>query len=438
MTFSSQDSETVTSNLSPELASEFPPEFSSTELSLDEEVGLQRPQKVSHPIQNFLSAMGLVTLGAGLVIAGGYASGGTFSLFGTPTQTSSTAPAAPSQPNPIAATPQNFVAEVVSQAGPAVVRIDATVNQTTQNSPFNDPRLREFFGGGFETPSAPKSGLGSGFILSDKGEIVTNAHVVSGADRVQVTLKDGRTLDGEVLGTDPVTDVAVIKIDADNLPTLPLGDSEGLQTGEWAIAIGNPLGLDNTVTEGIISATGRSSGQVGVPDKRVDFIQTDAAINPGNSGGPLLNARGEVIGVNTAIIQGAQGLGFAIPINTVKDIADQIIAKGSVDHPYLGIQMVTLSDSVKGELDKVGEGDRIKTDTGVLVIDVQPNSPADDAGLRPGDVIQSLASNSIEKAEQVQDTVASSSIGQELDLTINRSGQNISLSLTPGKLRTQG
>ena len=248
------------------------------------------------------------------------------------------------------------------------------------------PACVSSFGGGFKAPSAPQSGIGSGFILSKEGQIITNSHVVSGADRVQVTLKDGRTFDGKVMGTDPVTDVAVIKINAENLPTIPLGDSDGLQTGEWAIAIGNPLGLDNTVTEGIISATGRSSGQVGVPDKRVDFIQTDAAINPGNSGGPLLNARGEVIGVNTAIIQGAQGLGFAIPINTVKNIADQIIAKGSVDHPYLGIQMVTLSDSVRGELDKAGEGDRIQVDTGVLVIDVQPNSPADDAGLRPGDV----------------------------------------------------
>lgn len=438
MTFSSQDSEIVTSNLSPELASEFPPEFSSTELSLDEEVGLHRPQRASHPIQNFLSAIGLVTLGAGLVIAGGYASGGNFSLFGTPTQSSKSTTVEPTQPSSFAANPQNFVAGVVAQAGPAVVRIDATVNRTANNSPFNDPRLREFFGGGFEAPSAPQSGIGSGFILSNEGQIITNSHVVSGADRVQVTLKDGRIFDGKVMGTDPVTDVAVIKIDADNLPTLPLGDSSGLQTGEWAIAIGNPLGLDNTVTEGIISATGRSSGQVGVPDKRVDFIQTDAAINPGNSGGPLLNARGEVIGVNTAIIQGAQGLGFAIPINTVKNIADQIIAKGSVDHPYLGIQMVTLSDSVLGELKNAGEGDRIKTDTGVLVIDVQPNSPADDAGLRPGDVIQSLANTSIEKAEQVQDSVASSSIGTALDLTVNRRGKSISLSLTPGKLQTQG
>jgi S1-C subfamily serine protease len=170
----------------------------------------------------------------------------------------------------------------------------------------------------------------------------------------------------------------------------------------------------------------------------VNFIQTDAAINPGNSGGPLLNAQGQVIGVNTAIIQGAQGLGFSIPINTVKEIVDQLIATGSVDHPYLGIQMVALSPDILRKLQNSGEGDRLSVKEGVLIVGVQPNSPAAKAGLKPGDVIQSLASRPIQTAEEVQAAVASSEIGQTLPLTINRQGNNLSLSLQPGKLPTQG
>src|SRR4028119_20504 len=217
---------------------------------------------------------------------------------------------------------------------------------------FNDPFFRRFFGS--RVPTEPDTrverGTGSGFIISSNGQILTNAHVVAGADTVSVTLKDGRAFKGKVLGVDTVTDVAVVKIDAGNLPAVSLGNSDQLKPGEWAIAIGNPLGLDNTVTTGIISATGRTSSQVGVPDKRVQFIQTDAAINPGNSGGPLLNASGQVIGMNTAIIQRAQGLGFAIPINTAQRIANQLVTQGKVEHPYLGIQMVTLTPELKKNL----------------------------------------------------------------------------------------
>lgn len=326
---------------------------------------------------------------------------------------------------------QSFVADVVAQAGDAVVRINASVTQPVGSN----SQLREFLGLPSERPR--QSGVGSGFVFQDSGEIITNAHVIDGADKVQVTLKDGRSFEGKVIGSDPITDIAVVKVEASDLPTLPLGDSSLLQAGEWAIAIGNPLGLDNTVTEGIISATGRSSGQVGVPDKRVNFIQTDAAINPGNSGGPLLNAQGKVVGVNTAIIQGAQGLGFAIPINTVKEIASQLITKGTVDHPYVGIQMVTLSPEVLSDLQRQLGGDRIGTDKGVLVVGVQPNSPAANAGIKPGDVIQSLADQSVENAEQIQKAVANSDVGQSLSLTVNRQGNQVSLSLKPGKLQAQ-
>jgi len=217
----------------------------------------------------------------------------------------------------------NFIAEAAQKVGPAVVRIDSKRQVVSRGVPeefSNDPTLRRFFGN--REPQRPSSqveeGTGSGFIVDANGLILTNAHVVDGADQVSVLLKDGRRLQGKVLGADPVTDVAVVKVEASNLPIVSLGNSELLQPGEWAIAIGNPLGLDNTVTAGIISATGRSSAAIGVGDRRVGFIQTDAAINPGNSGGPLLNEKGEVVGMNTAIISGAQGLGFAVPINTAK------------------------------------------------------------------------------------------------------------------------
>ncbi|OUL33759.1 serine protease [Nostoc sp. T09] len=209
-------------------------------------------------------------------------------------------------------TNNNFIADAVAKTGSAVVRIDST---RTTPSRYTQSGTRV------------ARGTGSGFIIKSNGVILTNAHVVSGADRVTVTLKDGRRFTGQVLGADSATDVAVIQIQANNLPTVSLGNSDQLKPGEWAIAIGNPLGLDNTVTVGIISGTQRSSRAIGSRSREVSFIQTDAAINPGNSGGPLLNQSGQVIGINTAIIQGAQGLGFAIPINQAQQIATQLIAQ---------------------------------------------------------------------------------------------------------------
>ncbi|RUR74634.1 HhoA/HhoB/HtrA family serine endopeptidase [Chlorogloeopsis fritschii PCC 9212] len=332
----------------------------------------------------------------------------------------------------------NFVVKVVQKVGPAVVRIDAA-RTIMSRSPdeFSDPFFRRFFG---DLPSRSRPrverGSGSGFIISGNGQILTNSHVVNGADVVTVRLKDGRTFDGRVLGEDPITDVAVIKIDANNLPTIPLGNSEVLQPGEPVIAIGNPLGLDNTVTSGIISATGRSSSAIGASDKRVDYIQTDAAINPGNSGGPLLNARGEVIGMNTAILQGAQGLGFAIPINTAQRIGKELIANGKVDHPYLGIQMVTLTPELKERIeDRLGLN--VTSDRGVLLIDVVPSSPAAAAGLREGDVIQSINNQSVANIEEVQKLVENSKIGIPLQLQIQRNGQTQQVAVRPAPLPIQ-
>jgi len=331
--------------------------------------------------------------------------------------------------------PRNYVVDAVNRTGPAVVRINAsrTVarNQQIPEAFLEDPMFRQFFGD--QLRRMPKErverGTGSGFIINKEGDIITNAHVVSGADKVTVILKDGRQIEGRVLGSDELTDIAVVQVKSDNLPTVSIGSSANLQPGDWAIAIGNPLGLDNTVTAGIISAIGRNSGQIGV-DKRVSFIQTDAAINPGNSGGPLLNQNGEVIGVNTAIIQGAQGLGFAIPIETAQRIAKQLIQSGKVSRAYLGIQMVTVNASVKNQVNQDADfGVKISEDKGVLITRVVDNSPAAKAGAKRGDVITKFDDKEILTADQVTQLVEDRAVGDKIRMEVKRNGQAIALSV---------
>ncbi|MGJ3245743.1 MAG: HhoA/HhoB/HtrA family serine endopeptidase [Elainellaceae cyanobacterium] len=390
-----------------------------------------------------LTYLSFALVGAGIATTGNYLIEGANSQVDSASadvaqEPSSTAQAALPSTAPIPNS--DFISKVVDQAGPAVVRIDASRTVAVQ-TPELDPFLRRFFGS--QIPNAPSEriqrGVGSGFVMDRDGHIITNAHVVDGADTVDVTLKDGRSFAGTVLGTDPITDIAVVQIEADDLPTVTLSDSNQIRPGQWAIAIGNPLGLDNTVTAGIISATGRTSGEVGVPDKRVDFIQTDTAINPGNSGGPLLNERGEVIGVNTAIIQGAQGIGFAIPINTVQDIADQLIATGTVDHPYLGIQMATLTPELIQQINNnPNTGLNISEDTGVLIVGVAPNSPAAKAGLRNGDVIQTINDQDVSTSEEVQALVSDSPIGNDLNLELKRNGQVQTVVAQPEPFPNQG
>jgi S1-C subfamily serine protease len=341
--------------------------------------------------------------------------------------------------NKSVAVPRNYVVDAVNRTGPAVVRINASRTVAAENPQIpdaflEDPMFRQFFGD--QLRRMPKErverGTGSGFIINKEGDIITNAHVVSGADKVTVILKDGRQIEGKVLGSDELTDVAVIQVKSDNLPTVSLGSSQSLQTGDWAIAIGNPLGLDNTVTAGIISAIGRKSGQIGV-DKRVSFIQTDAAINPGNSGGPLLNQNGEVIGVNTAIIQGAQGLGFAIPIETAQRIAKQLIENGKVSRAYLGVQMVTVDDNVKAEVNKDSEFcSKISDDKGVLITKVVENSPAAKSGAKCGDVIVKFDNKEILTADQVTQLVEDRSVGDKITVEVKRNGQVIALNMEAG------
>jgi S1-C subfamily serine protease len=240
-----------------------------------------------------------------------------------------------------------------------------------------------------------------------------------------------------VKGIDEVTDLAVVKINAGkDLPVAPLGSSNNVQVGDWAIAVGNPLGFDNTVTLGIVSTLKRSSAQVGISDKRLDFIQTDAAINPGNSGGPLLNGLGEVIGINTAIRADAMGIGFAIPIDKAKAIATQLQRDGKVAHPYLGVQMVTLTP----ELAKQNNNDpnsmfEIPEVKGVLVMRVVPNSPAATAGIRRGDVIVQIDNKPITSAEQLQRVVEDSNLGQVLQVKVQRGNQTQMLSVRTAELK---
>jgi S1-C subfamily serine protease len=334
----------------------------------------------------------------------------------------------------------SFVTAAVDRVGSAVVRIDTEKTITRPVDPImEDPFFRHFFGDTFPpmSPTEQLRGLGSGFVIDKSGIILTNAHVVDQADKVTVRLKDGRTYEGKVKGIDEVTDLAVVKINAgSDLPVAPLGSSNSVQVGDWAIAVGNPLGFDNTVTLGIVSTLKRSSAQVGISDKRLDFIQTDAAINPGNSGGPLLNAEGEVIGINTAIRADAMGIGFAIPIDKAKAIAAQLQKNGKVAHPYLGVQMVTLTPRLARENNTdPNSAIQIPEVNGVLVMRVVPNSPAAAGGIRRGDVIVQIDSEPITNAEQLQRVVEDSRLGQSLQVTVQRGNQTQSLSVRTAQLQ---
>jgi serine protease Do len=272
------------------------------------------------------------------------------------------------------------------------------------------PQFAPFFG----MPTGPiqQKAIGSGVIVSQDGYILTNAHVVSGAQQLTVTLLDGRTFKGRVVGADPVTDLAVVKIPASALPAAPLGDSSTLQPGDWAIAIGNPYGLNFTVTAGVISAMGRT-----LPDGPEEtFIQTDAPINPGNSGGPLVDTDGRVIGINSAKFENAQGIGFSIPINTAKGIMAQLIASGHVTRPYLGVYLQPLTPDLASELN-------LAPDTkGALIADVAPNSPAAAAGLQRGDVVIQADGHKTPEPSTLVTLVHGKKVGDKMMLLVMRQG----------------
>lgn len=317
----------------------------------------------------------------------------------------------------------NTVADIASQASKCVVNIDTRRSVSVPDSPFhfNLPfKEFEFFFGPdmqpFQGKSIPNSfesrGNGSGVIYRADGYILTNNHVVQ-ADEINVTLDDKRTFKGKVVGRDSFTDLALVKIDAANLPEARFGSSKSLRPGDWAIAIGSPMGLDHTVTFGIVSALGRSLNELGT---NVELIQTDAAINPGNSGGPLLNIKGEVIGLNTAIRGDAQNVGFAIPVDVAHEVAEQLLSHGKIARAYLGVYMQDLDVSLKKSLGLPEKSN------GVLVARVSPDSPADKAGMMQGDVIQKIDGKQMESSKQVQELVRKHKPGDSLNLLVMRNG----------------
>ena len=343
---------------------------------------------------------------------------------------------------PLPVANKSFVAAAVARTGPAVVRIDTETVVNRRVEPFfDDPFFREFFGNQFpmRIPEQQQriTGQGSGFIIDATGVILTNAHVVSNADKVTVTLKDGRTFNGQVRGTDELTDLAVVKVDprGQTLPVAPLGDSDQMEVGDWAIAVGNPMGLDNTVTLGIISTIGRSAAEAGIPDKRIDFIQTDAAINPGNSGGPLLNQSGEVIGINTAIRANAMGIGFAIPIDKAKALESTLASGKQVLHPYIGVQMLNLTPELARENNQDPNAPFLLPEIpGILVVRVLPNSPAEKAAMRRGDVIVAANGKEVTDGSQFQNIVENAGINQKLKLKLQRGDRLVELTVQTEQL----
>ena len=323
---------------------------------------------------------------------------------------------------------------VARKISPAVVFIksESEVKQEADsgmpfphNSPFGDDFFQRFFGSPYQQrPNQPNMphhkrrqvGQGSGFLISPDGYILTNNHVVGESDRVSVQLLDGREYRAEIIGTDPGSDLAVIRVDETDLPFLRLGDSEKLEVGDWVLAVGNPFGLSHTLTAGIVSAKGRSG--IGLNDYE-DFIQTDAAINPGNSGGPLVNLDGEVVGINSAIFSrsgGYMGIGFAIPVNMAKNVRDQLIENGEVRRGRLGVYIQDLTPDLADSFD-------LKSTQGVLVSQVLEGSPAEDAGMKSGDVVVKIDGDPVDDASSLRNRVSLTAPGTEVRLSIIRNGE---------------
>ena len=326
---------------------------------------------------------------------------------------------------------QSFVAAAVQRSGPAVVTLETSRSMPTSSvsglppALLQDPMFRQFFGlkGGRATSSQVQRGQGSGVLFDSQGLLLTNAHVVDNADQLMVGLADGRRVPGRVVGKDALTDLAVVRLEGKGpWPTASLGNSDRLQVGDWAIAVGNPFGLENTVTLGIVSNLNRNVSQLGISGKRLDLIQTDAAINPGNSGGPLLNADGEVIGINTLVRTGpGAGLGFAIPINRARVIAKQLVETGRARHPMIGIGLSPVPASTPGAA----------IPPGAVIRSVQPGGPAARAGLREEDVIVAIDGTAMADPAAVVSAVERRGIGDALTVTVRRGGSTLDVSLTP-------
>lgn len=291
------------------------------------------------------------------------------------------------------------VEEVVNKLSPSVVKITSTVNV-----------VNPFF---FQT--IPQTGLGSGVIIREDGLILTNNHVIEDANDIEVTLSNGKTYKGTVIGADSISDLALLKIEADGLMSAKLGDSSNVKVGQFVVAIGNPYGLDHTVTVGVVSAIERN---IDTGEKTMyGVIQTDAAINPGNSGGPLVDLSGNIIGINTMIYSNAQGVGFAVSSNTCKKVIDSILTKGKIEWPYLGVQLTTMTE-------KFAEENSLPFVEGACIISVQPLSPASRAGLKAGDIIVSIDGKSIKNADEVVSEIRARNVGEKIELEIVRGSKS--------------
>lgn len=313
---------------------------------------------------------------------------------------------------------QKAFSMIAKKVTPCVVNV-STVSKKMTVQPFFEmsPLFEDFFGG---PQYKQNKSLGSGFIISRDGYIVTNDHVVRDAEKIQVTLSNDKVYDAKVVGGDHKTDIAVIKINASDLPVAVLGDSDKLEVGQWAIAIGNPFGLDRTMTVGVISATGRSN--MGI-ETYENFIQTDASINPGNSGGPLLNVYGEVIGINTAIVAAGQGIGFAIPVSMAKPIFTQLINKGNVSRGWMGV-------SIQPVTEELAQSFGLPSTKGALINSVMSGSPADKAGIRQGDVVVRFNGSEVKDSSHLQRLVAETGIGKTVRVGVIRDGRTLDLSMT--------
>ena len=338
--------------------------------------------------------------------------------------------------SPAATVPAPNWVDLAKTLKPAVVNISTKRmdQQSPAQNPFGDnEQLRDFFKQfGIPQGSQPHAvrSLGSGFIVNSDGYIVTNNHVVDGATEIRVKMDDGRQLSGKLVGRDPKTDLALLKVEASGLPVIPFGDSGQLRVGEPVMAIGNPFGLEQTVTTGIVSATGRVIGQ-GPYD---DFIQTDASINPGNSGGPLINSRGQVVGINNAIYSqtgGSVGIGFAIPINQVKPVVTQLASTGKVTRGWLGVSIQPLTP-------ELAKGFQMSENSGALVASVQPDSPAARAGLKAGDVVTQYDGQNIAHPGDLSRRVANTPVGRKVALNVIRDGKPITLDVTVAQMEESG
>ena len=361
-----------------------------------------------------------ILIGTAILLLGFLLGGLTYYVLGKITGQHAYSPytITPNVPRQILETGKAF-SEIVSAVSPMVVNISTTKVVRRDTGPFFEDPFFDLFNPfhDFRMPKKWKEqSLGSGVIVSPDGYIITNNHVVEKADEIKVTLLDKRSFKGRIVGADPKTDIAVVRIDASSLPTLKWGDSEKLQVGEFVLAIGNPYGLSHTVTMGIISAVGRAN--VGIADYE-DFIQTDAAINPGNSGGPLVNIKGELIGINTAIFSrtgGYQGIGFAVPSNMVRLVMDQLVQRGKIIRGWIGVTIQELTPELS---QKFG----LKKSNGALVSDVAKDSPAAKAGIIRGDVILEFNGKEVKDVSSLRNMVAQSKTGSEVSMKILRSGK---------------